>query len=124
MPVVKTSAFRILGAAILSATLTCVDCSTKAPPQRAASVRSGAHLTSAADANHGRVVFAANCQSCHGVGGVGGGVGPSLRGERARKNFAATIVWIRNPQPPMPKLYPAPLSSKDVIDVAAFVQSL
>jgi mono/diheme cytochrome c family protein len=61
---------------------------------------------------------------CHGSTGVEGGVGPSLRGENKRKNYDATIAWIKNPQPPMPKLYPSPLSEKAVDDVAAYVQKL
>lgn len=72
----------------------------------------------------GRTIFADDCAACHGPTGVEGGVGPSLRGERARKSEAATIAWIEDPQPPMPKLYPAPLSERDVRDVAAYVQSL
>jgi len=47
-----------------------------------------------------------------------------LHGEKARKNTAAAIAWIKNPQPPMPKLYPGTLSEKDVTDVAAYVESL
>ncbi len=43
---------------------------------------------------------------------------------RSRKNQAAAVAWIKNPQPPMPKLYPSPLSEKDVSDVAAYVESL
>jgi hypothetical protein len=35
-----------------------------------------------------------------------------------------TVDWIKNPAPPMPKLYPATLSEKDTRDVAAYVQKL
>jgi mono/diheme cytochrome c family protein len=76
------------------------------------------------DAAHGKVVFTQNCASCHGTTGREGGVGPSLTSEKSRKNLSATIAWIKNPQPPMPKLYPGTLNDKDVADVAAFVQSL
>ncbi len=69
-------------------------------------------------------MFATNCAVCHGASGKQGGVGPSLAYERGRKNDAATISWIKNPAPPMPKLYPSPLSAQDVVDVAAYVQSL
>ena len=65
-----------------------------------------------------------NCATCHGVDGRTGGVGPSLRGENQRQDLARTIVWIENPDPPMPKLYPSPLSEGDVADVAAFVQQI
>jgi mono/diheme cytochrome c family protein len=51
-------------------------------------------------------------------------LGPSLRDERKRKTYAQTIEWIEDPVSPMPKLYPSPLSDKDVADVAAYVQTL
>jgi mono/diheme cytochrome c family protein len=78
----------------------------------------------AGDAANGKKLFAANCASCHGATGTEGGVGPSLKGEKSKKNTAATIAWIKNPKAPMPKLYPSPLSEKDVSDVAAYVESL
>ena len=76
------------------------------------------------DAAHGKSIFATNCASCHGATGTEGGVGPSLKNEKSRKNFDQTVAWIKNPQPPMPKLFPSPLSEKDVEDVAAFVQTI
>ena len=76
------------------------------------------------DAKHGASVFAQNCASCHGAAGAGGGIGPVLKGEKQRKDYAAAIVWIKNPQPPMPKLFPSVLSQNDVQDVAAYVESL
>jgi ubiquinol-cytochrome c reductase cytochrome c subunit len=77
----------------------------------------------AGDPTHGKQIFSANCAACHGASGQGG-VGPNLHGEKARKDTAAAIAWIKNPVLPMPKLYPSPLSEKDVEDVAAFVESL
>ncbi len=73
---------------------------------------------------HGKVLFEAHCSNCHGATGVEGGVGPSLRGESRRKNLDATIVWIHHPNPPMPALYPVPLTADEVIDIATYVQSL
>lgn len=78
----------------------------------------------AGDVEHGRLVFATNCATCHGADGRSGGVGPSLIDENARQAPARTVVWIKDPAPPMPKLYPSPLSQNDVDDVAAFVQSI
>jgi mono/diheme cytochrome c family protein len=78
----------------------------------------------AGDAAHGKSIFAANCASCHGAVGTEGGVGPSLKNEKSRKDHPAAVAWIKNPQPPMPKLYPSPLSEKDVNDVAAYVETL
>ncbi len=79
--------------------------------------------TKAGDLDHGKQVFTQNCASCHGAAGQGG-VGPSLKRESSRKNLAQAEAWIKNPQPPMPKLYPSPLSEKDVADVASFVETL
>ena len=76
------------------------------------------------NAANGKKIFSANCSSCHGATGKEGGVGPSLKGEKSRKNFAAAVAWIKNPAPPMPKLYPSPLNAKQVNDVAAYVETL
>ena len=76
------------------------------------------------DGSRGAEVFRANCAVCHTASGAAGGVGPSLEREKQRKNYDQTVAWIESPDPPMPKLYPAPLSEKDVDDVAAYVQSL
>jgi mono/diheme cytochrome c family protein len=84
----------------------------------------GAPAMTMGDPKHGEQIFAANCASCHGAAGAGGGIGPVLKGEKQRKDYAAAIVWIKNPQPPMPKLFPSTLSQNDVQDVAAYVESL
>jgi mono/diheme cytochrome c family protein len=76
------------------------------------------------DATHGKQIFTQNCAQCHGADGTQGGVGPSLKDEKSKKDTAAAVAWIKNPQPPMPKLYPSPLDEKDVADVAAYVESL
>lgn len=83
-----------------------------------------AAVGAAGDADRGLEVFRANCARCHGATGNEGGVGPSLAHERTRKNQEQTVVWIENPLPPMPKLYPAPLNERAVRDVAAYVQKL
>lgn len=75
------------------------------------------------DAVAGKRIFAQNCAVCHGAHGEGN-VGPPLKNEASRKNAAQVQAWIENPAPPMPKLYPSPLSARDVADVAAFVESL
>jgi mono/diheme cytochrome c family protein len=78
----------------------------------------------AGDVERGQAIFETNCSTCHGSGGRSGGVGPSLVNESERQDLSRTIVWIENPDPPMPKLYPSPLSERDVADVAAFVQQI
>ena len=72
----------------------------------------------------GAQIFSTYCLSCHGTGGIGGGGGPSIKGEKSRKNLAQTVDWIKNPKAPMPKLYPAPLNEAQVEAVASYVQSL
>ena len=111
-------------ATLAAAVTLCSACSKRSAPERAPHQATIVHVPGAPDPNHGRAIFASNCQSCHGVAGAGGGIGPSLRDERSRKSLAETISWIKNPQPPMPKLYPVALTQKDVSDVAAYVQSL
>ena len=85
-----------------------------------------AKMTSGGPGNaaNGKKIFSQNCASCHGASGTEGGTGPSLKGEKSKKNLSATVAWIKNPEPPMPKLYPSPLNAHQVNDVAAYVQSL
>jgi mono/diheme cytochrome c family protein len=90
---------------------------TLAPPSLAGSV------VPAADIARGKQLFAQNCAVCHGAKGQGG-EGPRLIGEASRKDFAQLQAWIKKPLPPMPTLYPAPLSAKDVAAVAAYVARL
>jgi mono/diheme cytochrome c family protein len=78
----------------------------------------------AGNVENGKFVFNTNCATCHGSDGRSGGVGPSLIDEDQRQDLGRTIVWIENPDPPMPKLYPSPLTERDVEDVAAFVQEI
>lgn len=86
---------------------------------------SAATVSAVGNRTRGRTIFRENCAVCHGANGTeGGGVGPSLKNERLAKNTDETIAWIKNPAPPMPKLFPKPLNSQDVEDVAAYVQSL
>lgn len=75
------------------------------------------------DAARGATIFAQNCAACHGARGQGG-VGPSLIGESARKNFAQAVAWIKHPKPPMSALYRQTLNESDVRNVAAFVDTL
>jgi mono/diheme cytochrome c family protein len=77
------------------------------------------------DVARGEAVFRKNCSVCHSSTAVpGGGIGPALGSEKQRKNYDQTVAWIKQPDPPMPKLFPSPLSERDVADVAAYVQSL
>ncbi|MBV8638232.1 MAG: cytochrome c [Candidatus Eremiobacteraeota bacterium] len=77
-----------------------------------------------ASASRGAALFATNCASCHGIHGAGGRIGPALRDERKRKSPQAVRAIIADPEPPMPKLYPAQLSAQDVDDLTAYVETL
>ncbi|TAM57807.1 c-type cytochrome [bacterium] len=84
----------------------------------------GIQVAAASNLNNGKKIYAANCASCHGAKGEGG-VGPSLRGDLKtpvmKRTKKAVVAWIRDPKPPMPKLYPGTLKAKDVDDVAGYV---
>jgi alcohol dehydrogenase (cytochrome c) len=84
----------------------------------------GEHLTKVAEAGsaHARQLFTQYCAACHGTRGEGGS-GPPLIGENLKKTQAEAVEWIKNPQPPMPKLYPAPLSDTDVDELATMVRN-
>jgi ubiquinol-cytochrome c reductase cytochrome c subunit len=69
---------------------------------------------------HGRQLFGDYCIKCHGSAPIG----PPLANVKAHMNLEATLAQIKNPAPPMPKLFPSPLSEQDVNDVAAYVQTL
>ncbi|HEY8312748.1 MAG TPA: cytochrome c [Candidatus Baltobacteraceae bacterium] len=76
------------------------------------------------DRNRGKLIFAAQCRQCHGAGGTGGAIGPALRGERKKHSLDRVIDIVKNPDPPMPKLFPAQMTQRDVLDVSAYVESL
>lgn len=85
----------------------------------------GTVATYGGDRQSGERLFVQRCSGCHGATGVeGGSVGLSLRHESERMDYAATVSWIEDPAPPMPKLYPKPLGASQVRDVAAYVQTL
>lgn len=85
----------------------------------------GTSTTLGGDKEAGAIAFTNNCSTCHGpTGAEGGAVGPSLRNEHQRMDFAAVDSWIKDPAPPMPKLYPQFLSDQQVRDLAAYVESL
>lgn len=107
-----------------STTTTTTGTAASAPATTSAMSGTTAKIAAMGDAAHGKLIFSANCSTCHGATGIEGGVGPSLKGEKNRKNYDQTIAWIHNPKPPMPKLWPSPLNDKDVSDVATYVQSL
>jgi len=81
------------------------------------------HVSAAADAARGRQVYAQACAACHGPDGDKI-MGRDLRSVGLRMNSAQISSFIRNPAPPMPRVFPAPRTQedeRDLRDVAAFV---
>lgn len=70
------------------------------------------------------MVYRAECAACHGAAGMGGAIGPPLHNENRRRSYGAVYALVRDPAPPMPKLYPSRMSESDLRDVAAYVESL
>ncbi len=115
----------VLALAVAAATLAsgCAKKATTEGARGAGATTSGGSALAGPDLDRGKQIFTQNCAACHGASGEGG-AGPALKGEHTRKDRAQAIAWIKDPQPPMPKLYPQPLSDRDVADVAAYVESL
>ena len=68
----------------------------------------------------GGALYQAHCAACHGAGREGG-AGPTLHGEARKRSVEQIAAFLLAPPPPMPKLYPTPLSLADLRAVAAFV---
>ncbi|MHB8286366.1 MAG: c-type cytochrome [Caulobacteraceae bacterium] len=85
----------------------------------------GAEATAAAQPSKGEdgaPIYEKYCSACHGAD-RGGGAGPALRNEGAKRTIEQIAAFIKDPPAPMPKLYPTPLSDQDVRAVATFVHA-
>lgn len=113
---------RVLAAsfALLAAALAVTGCGHRAAQKTAAR----AYAAPGADFGRGKAVYQAQCAACHGEHGSGTQIGPSLQNENARRSYRAVYAIVRDPAPPMPKLYPARMSKSDLQDVSAYVESL
>jgi len=71
-------------------------------------------------AARGRKVYEQVCSACHGPDGnlVAGHELSTLRKQRDR---GATLSYIKNPKPPMPKLYPNLLDEQSLRDVTSYI---
>lgn len=69
----------------------------------------------------GRKLYAQVCTTCHGLNG-NFVAGHELSTLRQRRDLDATVRYIKDPKPPMPKLYPTLLDDQAVVDVATYVQ--
>jgi mono/diheme cytochrome c family protein len=69
----------------------------------------------------GRKLYSQVCVSCHGPDGnlI---ADHKLGNLKARRDFAATVGYIKDPRAPMPKLYPDLIDEQSVIDVSAFLR--
>ncbi len=69
---------------------------------------------------NGRKLYSQVCVSCHGLDG--NLIADHKLGDlKARRDFAATVGYIKDPKAPMPKLYPDLIDEQSVIDVTAYV---
>jgi alcohol dehydrogenase (cytochrome c) len=84
---------------------------------------STSHTSTAADAAHGKQVYAQACSGCHGPDGDKV-AGRDLKAVKSRMNAAQVAAFVLKPVGQMPKLFPEPRSKedeRDVRDVAAFI---
>jgi len=73
-------------------------------------------------AQQGAILFANNCQGCHGAG-AGGGFGPKLAGNpilHAETSFWETVLHGRGPMP----AWEHTLSRQDIADIQAWLKTL
>jgi mono/diheme cytochrome c family protein len=69
----------------------------------------------------GRTLYGQVCVSCHGLNGDMIADHP-LSTLKARRDAASTIRYIKDPKPPMPKLYPQLIDEQSVANVAQYVR--
>jgi mono/diheme cytochrome c family protein len=74
----------------------------------------------APDAHRGHTLFVQICASCHGPDG-NMLADHKLSTLKSRRDQASTVAYVKNPKPPMPKMFPDVLSEQNVIDVSAYV---
>lgn len=72
----------------------------------------------------GAALYREHCAACHETPPKPAVIGPSLHGIHTRKTHAQIVELIESPAPPMPKLYPDPLSDADVEAIASYVETL
>jgi len=69
----------------------------------------------------GKERFRTLCADCHGTDGSLL-ANADLRTLKLRRNHAATVGFLHNPKPPMPRLYPQILDDRAVADVVAYLE--
>ncbi len=80
----------------------------------------GGHTAVEATRARGRKVYEQVCASCHGPDGrlVAGHDLGALKSHRDR---AATVSYVNDPRPPMPRLYPSLLDERSIEDVTSYL---
>jgi cytochrome c551 len=102
----------LIGAAVVVATFALAKAQIFEP-----SVPAG--TSAAGDAGRGMAIFAENCSACHGDGGTGGGVGPTLVG--AGLDTATVAATVQQGRGVMPA---GIVSGQEQADVVAYVVSI
>jgi alcohol dehydrogenase (cytochrome c) len=79
--------------------------------------------SAAASAERGADVYKHNCMGCHATDGSGI-PGHSLVDLKTRMTKEQLLAWVRDPKPPMPRVFPEPMESddlRDLDDLAAYL---
>lgn len=80
------------------------------------------HTLEHGDASRGAQAFTIHsCAQCHGAGGVGGGIGPSLVGAASSLSPEQIYDYIKHPRAPMPDFK---LGDDEIADLVAYADSL
>ena len=102
----------LLGGAVVAGTFALAQAQVFAPSAPAGSVSGG-------DADRGAAIFGRECAGCHGTGGSGGGVGPTLQGSGLDEaTVAATVAQGRGVMPA------GIVGGREQTDVVAYVVSI
>jgi alcohol dehydrogenase (cytochrome c) len=93
---------------------------TPSAPSAPFAARSTSAPAHAANVASGRTLYGQVCVSCHGPDGDMI-ADHRLSTLKARRDAAATISYIKDPNAPMPKLYPQLIDEQSVLDVAEYL---
>jgi alcohol dehydrogenase (cytochrome c) len=89
----------------------------------AASPSEIASAANVADAVRGKTLFLGACAGCHGSDGKNIG-GFDLTSVKSRMNGEQLTAWLKNPAPPMPKVFADPIDAEDEADIRDIVAFL
>ena len=112
---VSRNAFGVLG--LPSIVVMALDAKGAPPPRPVAS----GGPAGTPDAGRGKAVYTQICASCHGADGDMI-ADHRLSTLKARRDFAATVAFVKAPTGAMPRMFPELLTEQNVADVAAYVQ--